>query len=58
MFLPEAWAGLRDEELSRVAGIEDSIFCHSVRFIAGCKTRAGALKMARKALEMGRLEKP
>ncbi|XP_043278169.1 MYG1 exonuclease isoform X2 [Venturia canescens] len=55
MFLPEAWAGLRDEELSRVAGIEGCVFCHTVRFIGGNKTRDGALAMARKALEIGRL---
>nr|XP_046478794.1 MYG1 protein C27H6.8 isoform X1 [Neodiprion pinetum] len=54
MFLPEAWAGLRDEELSAVSGIPDSIFVHSVRFIGGHKTRAGALAMAAKALEIGK----
>lgn len=55
MFLPEAWAGFRNEELSRVAGIEGCVFCHTVRFIGGNKTRDGALAMARKALEIGKL---
>ncbi|XP_031830224.1 MYG1 exonuclease isoform X2 [Nomia melanderi] len=54
MFLPEAWAGLRNEELERVSGIEGAVFVHSVRFIGGCKTKEGALSMARKSLEIGK----
>lgn len=54
MFLPEEWAGLRNEELSRVAGIDRCIFVHSVRFIGGHETREGALAMAKKALEIGK----
>ena len=33
--LPEAWRGLRDEELSRVSGIEGGIFVHATGFIGG-----------------------
>jgi uncharacterized UPF0160 family protein len=33
--LPEAWRGLRDEELSRVSGIEGGIFVHASGFIGG-----------------------
>ncbi|XP_046743042.1 MYG1 exonuclease isoform X2 [Diprion similis] len=54
MFLPEAWAGMRDEKLCDVSGIADCVFVHSVRFIGGHKTRAGALAMAVKALEIGK----
>ncbi|XP_012263759.2 MYG1 protein C27H6.8 [Athalia rosae] len=54
MFLPEKWAGLRDEELSRVSGIDDCIFVHSARFIGGNLTRDGALAMAKSALEIGK----
>ncbi|XP_053981498.1 MYG1 exonuclease-like isoform X1 [Hylaeus volcanicus] len=54
IFLPEAWAGLRDEELERTCGIEGAIFVHSIRFIGGHKTREGALMMARKAIEIGK----
>lgn len=39
---PEAWAGLRDEELSAVTGVP-SIFCHKNRFIAVFETREAAL---------------
>ncbi|KZC08779.1 UPF0160 protein MYG1, mitochondrial [Dufourea novaeangliae] len=56
MFLPESWAGLRDEDLERASGIDGAIFVHSVRFIGGCKTREGALTMARKSLELGKSE--
>jgi len=33
--LPEAWRGLRDEELSKASGIEGSIFIHASGFIGG-----------------------
>ena len=33
--LPEAWRGLRDEELSRVSGIKGGIFIHASGFIGG-----------------------
>lgn len=55
MFLPEKWAGLRDEELSDVSGIPDCVFLHSGRFIGGNKTEKGALAMASQALEIGKL---
>lgn len=48
--LPESWAGLNGEELCKVTGVSDAIFCHSGRFIAGAKTREGIFKMAKLAL--------
>lgn len=48
--LPAAWAGLDGEELDAVVGMEGCIFCHRGRFVAGHKTREGALEMARMAL--------
>ncbi|KAG5878834.1 hypothetical protein JTB14_023957 [Gonioctena quinquepunctata] len=50
VFLHKDWQGVRDEELSRVSGIENSIFCHATGFIGGNKTREGALQMALKSL--------
>ncbi|MCX7710575.1 MAG: MYG1 family protein [Clostridia bacterium] len=44
--LPEAWAGKRDEELGNVIGIDDAIFCHSARFIAGAGSMESIMKMA------------
>ena len=48
--LPENWAGLRDQELSDLTGIEGCIFCHNGRFICGNKTMEGAIQMAELAL--------
>jgi len=50
--LPEAWRGLRDEELSKVSGIEGGIFVHASGFIGGNKTKEGALKIAQTALAL------
>ena len=35
--LPEAWRGLRDEELSKASGIEGGIFIHASGFIGGAQ---------------------
>lgn len=51
VFLHKDWQGVRDEELSRVSGIADCVFCHATGFIGGNKTRAGALEMALKSLQ-------
>jgi uncharacterized UPF0160 family protein len=50
--LLDAWKGLRDEELSRVAGIEGCVFVHASGFIGGNLTLKGALAMATKAVEL------
>jgi uncharacterized UPF0160 family protein len=47
---PEAWAGLRDEELAKVTGVSDAIFCHNGRFLAVAKSKEGAIKLAQLAL--------
>ncbi len=44
--LPGPWAGLRDADLAAVCGVEDAVFCHNGRFIAGARTLQGALRMA------------
>lgn len=44
--LPLEWAGKRNEELNKVIGIEDAIFCHTARFIAGAGSLKSVLKMA------------
>ncbi|KAK2461894.1 hypothetical protein APHAL10511_006357 [Amanita phalloides] len=50
--LPEAWRGLRDEELSKISGINGGIFVHASGFTGGNKTKDGALELARVALAM------
>lgn len=48
--LPEAWAGLRDEQLAAVTGVHDAGFCHNGRFIASAKSYEGIRVMATLAL--------
>ncbi|MDO8594482.1 MAG: MYG1 family protein [bacterium] len=48
--LPQEWAGLRDEELAKVTGVSDAIFCHRNRFMAVAKSEQGALELAKQAL--------
>ncbi|XP_057812787.2 uncharacterized protein LOC131026814 isoform X5 [Cryptomeria japonica] len=50
--LPLGWRGLRDDELTEVAGIDGCVFVHSSGFIGGNKTMDGALEMARKSLRI------
>ena len=50
--LPGAWRGVRDDQLSEVAGIEGCIFAHASGFIGGNATKGGALEMARKTIKM------
>ncbi len=52
--LPEAWAGLRGEELAKIAGLSaagQATFCHPGRFICGGETRADALRLAALAVQ-------
>jgi len=48
--LPEAWAGLRDQEMAKVSGVPDAIFCHNGRFLAVAESKDGAIMLAQKAL--------
>jgi len=50
--LPEVWCGLRDDELSKASGIDGCVFVHASGFIGGNKTKDGALKLAKLALEI------
>lgn len=49
--LPASWAGKRDDALNQVTGLEDAIFCHPARFLAGAKSKESILKMAELALQ-------
>lgn len=48
---PEAWRGLRDEELSKVSGVENCKFCHLSGFLACNTSREGILKMIDLSME-------
>jgi uncharacterized UPF0160 family protein len=49
-FLPEAWAGKRDEELEIATGVPGAVFCHNDLFMCVAKTKEGILKLAELAL--------
>ena len=52
--LPLAWAGKRDKVLADITGVEDAIFCHKERFIAGAKSKEGAIALAKLALNQNK----
>lgn len=49
--LPKKWAGAKSEDLSGITGVNDALFCHPARFIAGARSKEGALKLADLALK-------
>ncbi|MES2947365.1 MAG: MYG1 family protein [Pseudomonadota bacterium] len=48
--LPTSWAGLRDQEMAAVTGVQDSVFCHLNLFIGGARSFDGAVRLAELAL--------
>ena len=51
--LPKEWAGKTGEELQKITGVSDAIFCHNNLFVASAASREGALALAKLALEYG-----
>ncbi len=49
--LPKQWAGLSDDALKEVTGIDDAMFCHNGLFIAGAESFESTMKMASIALQ-------
>ena len=47
---PKSWAGLRDEELQKITGVPDAVFCHRGLFLAVAESKEGAIKLAQIAL--------
>ncbi|PCI29268.1 metal-dependent hydrolase [Candidatus Wolfebacteria bacterium] len=47
---PSEWAGLRDEELQKVTGVDDAFFCHNKLFTTAVGSEEGARKLAGLAL--------
>lgn len=50
--LPTSWAGLRDEAMANVSGVEDAVFCHRGLFMALAKSKSGALALAERAVSL------
>jgi uncharacterized UPF0160 family protein len=55
LLLPKSWAGKRDKELVEITGVPDAVFCHNGRFIAGAKSKEGAIALAKLALNQNKL---
>jgi uncharacterized UPF0160 family protein len=51
--LPESWAGLHEEDLKKVCGIQGAIFCHKGRFISIWETKEDALKALHMVMRHG-----
>ncbi|MDR3625121.1 MAG: MYG1 family protein [Chlamydiales bacterium] len=49
--LPLEWAGLCDNDLKRVSGIQGAIFCHKGRFISVWESKEDAFKALEKVLK-------
>ncbi len=49
--LPKSWGGLRDDDFVKASGLEDAVFCHKGLFLAGAKSKEGAIKLAKLALQ-------
>lgn len=47
---PKAWAGLTGENLVKVSGVSDAVFCHNARFLTVAQSKEGAIKLAQIAL--------
>lgn len=48
--LPSSWGGLKNEELQKISGVKDAVFCHRALFMAVAKSKEGAIELAKKAL--------
>ncbi len=49
---PRRWAGKRGKKLAALSGVRDALFCHRNLFLAVAKSREGAVKLAKKALQI------
>ncbi len=47
---PKTWAGKTNDELVKVSGVADALFCHRALFLASAKSKEGAIKMAELAI--------
>ncbi|SJZ72540.1 MYG1 family protein [Garciella nitratireducens] len=49
-YLPKEWAGKENQDLVKVTGVEDAVFCHTGRFLAIAASLEGIMKMAEIAI--------
>ncbi len=51
---PKNWAGKENDDLAKITGVKDAIFCHKGRFIAVAKSKEGAIALAKLALNQNK----
>lgn len=49
--LPVAWAGKTDQDLQKITGVSDAVFCHRGLFMALAESKEGAIKLAKLAVD-------
>ena len=49
--LPLSWRGLGADELSKITNVSDAVFCHRSGFMCAVKSKEGAIRLAKLALE-------
>lgn len=50
---PTKWRGMSSDELARVTGVNDAVFCHAAGFLCSAGSLSGALELARRSMERG-----
>lgn len=48
---PQAWGGLKNEELQKITGVLDALFCHRGLFLVVTLSKDGAIKLAEIAVK-------
>lgn len=48
---PKSWGGKTNEELAKASGIMDAVFCHTKLYLCVSRSKDGAEKLAKKALD-------
>ena len=52
--LPADWAGLEQDELAKLTGVNDALFCHAKRFLVVASSREGIETLASLAIDQDR----
>jgi uncharacterized UPF0160 family protein len=47
---PKEWGGKRDEELAKISGVPDALYCQHALWLAVAKTKEGAIALAKKSI--------
>lgn len=50
-YFPKEWAGLPEDELQKISGVNDASFCHNGLFLCAAGSLSGILEMVKKTLE-------